>query len=84
MAYQYDDYITLTDKTAQETRLRLHIQEVSKQITADVSKGGSSRATGQLMVYRTELRNELRELEAVSARNSGFGCTLVNMNGSRK
>jgi len=85
MTYTYSDYITLdADTVAQEDRLRLHIKEVSDQITADVAKGPSSRSTSRLMDYRSELLQELKELREVNARKRGFGMTYANMNNARK
>lgn len=71
MAYTYSDYITETNLTTRETKLRAHIKEVSDLITASVTKGGSSRTVAELKAMRTELMGELRELVAVNKSRGG-------------
>lgn len=82
MAYAYSDYITIDDTVAREAQLRLHIKEVSDEITADVTKGPQSRSTGNLMPYRSELRDELKELVTVNRQKSGSRANFANMNGA--
>jgi hypothetical protein len=64
--WQYDDWITLPTPAAREAQLRLHIQEVSKLMTPDVSKGNASMSTGSLAGYLSELKADLKELMAVT------------------
>tara|TARA_R110002072_G_scaffold141401_2_gene286693 strand:+ start:456 stop:707 length:252 start_codon:yes stop_codon:yes gene_type:complete len=83
MAYVYSDYITITDTLARETRLRLHIQEVSALITPDVAKGGSSKSSGSVMALRTELLAELKSLVATNAAKRSARSSHANFNGAR-
>ena len=75
-AWTYADWITYAESTAAEaasklTRLRLHMQEVSQAVTADVSAGSKSRSTGSLNEYLRDLRTEEKRLMSrASARAS--------------
>jgi len=66
-AWSYADWITYAESTAAEvtaklTRLRLHMQEVSQAVTADVSAGSKSRSTGSLNEYLRDLRADEKRL----------------------
>lgn len=63
--WTYNDWITLSTPALRESRLRLHIQEVSEQMTADVTKGNASRSTGGLGTYLSELYEQLDQLMTV-------------------
>jgi len=51
MAWTYSDYATYDYGAARLTRFRLHVQEVSDKIGAEMSDGGASRSTNALQSY---------------------------------
>ena len=85
MAWTYSDWVTYPDSSpaAKLTQLRKHIQEVSDQITADVTKGGSGRQTGRLQDYLERLYTKETDLMAMVAAACGRRAYTANMNGSR-
>lgn len=73
MAYIYDDYLESTDDATRADRLRKHITEVSRGITANVAKGISSRQSDPLERYRDQLRRELADIEGrIKQGGAGF------------
>ena len=85
MAYTYSDWRTYSDSdpAAKLARLRLHIVEVSDLITADVTKGGSSRSVASLSTYLATLEKSESKYAALTAQKNGSRAYAVNMNGSR-
>jgi len=82
MAYAYNDWISIESLPARETRLRLHITEVSAKIDADVAKGASSRSTSRVMDYYDRLVAQLEKLTSTNKRGSGSRATWANFNAS--
>ena len=63
MAWTYNDWASQSTPAARLTRLRLHIDEVSAQISADISASGKSRSTSTLQTYLDGLMNRMDRLE---------------------
>lgn len=85
MAWTYSDWRSYADSSpaAKLARLRLHIEEVSDQITADVSKGASSRSVSPLNQYLAMLEKREDRLVALVAQKNGTRAIIANMNNSR-
>ena len=82
MAWTYSDYITLGPTSAGLTRLRLHIQEVTDAITADVSSDGKSMSSGNLVTLRDSLtkeRERLAGMPGASGVGIGGGMTIARL-----
>ena len=84
MAWTNSDYITETNLTTRETKLRALIKEVTDSITAAVTKGGSSRSVNELKAMRSELLGELDNLVATNQQRNGSRAIIANFNGSRR
>lgn len=68
MAWQYDDYITLETVSDRRSRLRLHIQEVSAELTAKQMSDGTAYDPTVLLDYRKELTAELDKIKGGGSR----------------
>ncbi|MEM1185232.1 MAG: hypothetical protein AAGI53_09545 [Planctomycetota bacterium] len=66
--WDYADWASQETDAARESRLRLHISEVSGRVSADVSHAGGSRSSGPLVQYLEGLRADLRRYEARNRR----------------
>lgn len=67
MAWTYSDWITQGGTTQRVARLRLHIQEVSEQLTAKMGHSGREFDPDLLRTYRKELMEELNRLDPTGA-----------------
>lgn len=75
MAWTYSDWITLTDASAQLTRLNLHIQEVSDKLSsADVTADGKSASRSTQQQYLDGL---LRRRDGLIAYGSGSNTSFA-------
>lgn len=84
MAWTYSDWRTYADSNpaAKLARLRLHIQEISDAITADVSKAGASRGSNPLVTTLAMLEKQETKYAALVNQKSGKRAYTANMNGS--
>jgi len=79
MAWTYNDWLSQGSDAAQLTRLRLHIEEVSSEMSAEISSDGHSRNLGSLENYLGRLMDKLAELEALTGSgNRGVVRTIAN------
>jgi hypothetical protein len=84
MAWTYADYETQTTDTDRLLRLRLHMAEVSDQITADITAGGGkSRSSASLTTYRAMLAERLQELERRTGQGGGVRVALSDRRSSK-
>lgn len=74
MAWIYSDYISSTG-SARLTRLRLHIQEVSDQLTAATTSNGESYNPQVLESYLAKL--ETKEQRLASELGAGVFCVAT-------
>lgn len=74
MAWTYSDYIVSTGQ-ARLTRLRLHIQEVSDQLTAATTSNGESYNPQVLESYLSRLQKTERELASELGAGAFFVAT---------
>lgn len=84
MTWTYSDWRSYPDSnpSAKLAQLRLHIQEVSDAITADVSKHGSSRSSSSLTTYFDRLEEQEKKWAEIVRQHGGSRAILVNFNGS--
>lgn len=73
MAWTYSDWITQSDQTTKVERLKLHIQEVSDQVSFNFSAEGYSRQNDTNERYLAGLHKHLAVQEAKLAAASGTG-----------
>lgn len=64
MAWTYSDWRQQATDADKLTRLRLHLQEVTDAITAEVAGGGMSKSTNSYRSLLDYLQGEERILEA--------------------
>ena len=84
MTWTYSDWRSYADSnpSAKLARLRLHIEEVTDAITADVTKGGSSRSSNPLLGYLSMLEKSEAKYAALTNQKNGSRAYHANMNGS--
>ena len=71
MAWTYSDYATYSDTSDRLERLRLHIVEVSDEIQAEGSDGGTSLNLTNLRTYLQDLKREEKDLGGQAPRAGG-------------
>ena len=81
MAWTYSDYSTYRDTSFSTylSRLRLHIGEVTDQISTDIAADGRSESSGQLAALRQQLVEELREAERNPRARTAGGISKIRI-----
>jgi hypothetical protein len=57
MAWVYSDYVTYSYGATRLSEFRLHIQEVSDALTAEMTSGGRSHSTSAIQTYLQTLKD---------------------------
>lgn len=66
MAWTYADWRAQTTEAGQLERLRLHMGEVSNEVSAAITAGSKSRDSSQLNDYLANLEENARRLERIT------------------
>lgn len=71
MSWTYSNWRSQTTPAAQLAQLKLHIQEVTDAISADISADGKSRSSGSLTTLLAALEKRFDQLVAAGAVSGG-------------
>ena len=72
-AWTYSNWITIPDLSARLVRLRLHIQEFSDALTAEIAADGKSKSTQAYQQHLELLMKEAKSLEERLPNSGGTG-----------
>ena len=82
MATGYEDYLSQPTTATQIVRLKLHITELSKLLSPELSSATSSKSTQAIQAELKDLRAELKDLEARPDATSGGVVSVPRWNRS--